>query len=278
MRSFPFARALVVSASGNPGLDLLTDALTLVSHSREGEVVAAVTDTANCMEPEYAPWSYRQLPDLGVGSVFEAATRSGCDLILTRAPARTWTGATWLRELLFESPCPVCLIPAGARLSLERALVRLSLTPRGSRLLSLAAGLIRGVGGEELLAVHNVFDYDVDEQPDLSEKLRTRDELEIYRFLARADLCGVNVSPIRESRPGEARTLLGVARRREARLLVVDPGEDAGPVWQWNRREVLNLAMLSDIAVISTGLSNQDRGWKQVLRQRVFTEREPKFN
>ena len=49
-------------------------------------------------------------------------------------------------------------------------------------------------------------------------------------------------------------------------------------MWQWNRREVLSLAMHSDIAVISTGLSNQDRGWKQILRQRVFTEREPKFN
>jgi hypothetical protein len=278
MQSFPFSRVLVVNDSSNPGLGLLTDALSLASHSPQGEVLAAVTDITNCMEAEYAPWTYRVLPDLSVDSVFEAATRFRCDLILARPPANTWAGSSWLRGLLFESPCPVCLIPAGARLSLERALVRLSLTPRGSRLLSLAAGLIRAVGGEELVAVHNVFDYDVDEHPDLSEDLRTRDELAIYRFLARTDLSGVNVSPIRESRPGEARTLLGVARRRGARLLVIDPGNDGGPVWQWNRREVLNLAMHSDIAVISTGLSNQDRGWRQILRQRVFTEREPKFN
>jgi hypothetical protein len=210
-------------------------------------------------------------------SVLDAAVRHRCELILARPRAGAKFARDWLRRLLFESPCPVCVIPGGATLSLDRALVRLSLTPRGSRLLSLAASLVRTAGGEELLAVHNSFDYDVDEQPDLSEHLRTRDELAIYRFLARAHLFGVNVSPIREARPGEAQALLGVARRRGAGLLIVDPGGDDGPVWQWNRREVLKVATHSEVPVLSTGLSNDDRTWRRVLRERIFTEHEPKF-
>ena len=215
--------------------------------------------------------------DASAERVFQVALRHRCDLILARPRNGAAFAREWLRQMLFESPCPVCVIPGGATLSLERALVRLSLTPRGSRLLSLAASLVRSAGGEELLAVHNSFDYDVDEQPDLSDSLRTRDELAIYRFLARANLWGVNVSPIREARPGEAQALLGVARRRRAGLVIVDPGGDGGPPWQWNRREVLKVATLSEVAVLSTGLSNDDRRWRRVLRERVFTEREPKF-
>jgi hypothetical protein len=209
--------------------------------------------------------------------IFEAATRHRCDLILARPRRGAAFARAWLRQMLFESPCPVCVIPGGGTLSLKRALVRLSLTPRGSRLLALAASLVRAAGGEELLAVHNSFDYEVDEQPDIADSLRTRDELAIYRFLARANLFGVNVSPIREARPGEARALLGVARRRGAGLVIVDPVADGGPPWQWNRGEVLKVVTHSEVAVLSTGLSNHDRTWRRVLRERVFTEREPKF-
>ena len=211
-------------------------------------------------------------------AVIDTAVRHRCDLILARPRNGATFARDWLRQMLFESHCPVCVMPGGVTLSLERALVRLSLTPRGSRLLSLAASLIRSAGGEELLAVHNSFDYDVDEQPDIADSMRTRDELAIYRFLARAHLWGVNVSPIREARPGEAKALLGVARRRGAGLVIVDPGGDGGPAWQWNRREVLKVATHSEVAVLSTGLSNDDRRWRRVLRERVFTEREPKFS
>lgn len=250
MNCLPFARALVVSA-GAPAVD----AVSLPAGIAAGAFVS-------CTDAE---------------SVVDGAVRAGCDLILASHRPGSRLSRVALRTLLFESPCPVCVVPEGARLSFERPLVRLSLTPRGSRLLSLAASLTRHAGGDELLAVHNVFGYDVDEQPDLAERFRTRDELAIYRFLARANLCGVNVTPIRESRPGEARALLGVARRRGAGLLIVDPGVDNSLVWQWNRREAWNLALGSEIPVLSTGLSNEDRGWRRVLREQIFTEREPKF-
>jgi hypothetical protein len=269
---------LLVNGGLHPEASMLDAAFSLTSRAVDREVIVAVsTDHPLLPAPADPTLSYLMLPDLSADSLFEAAMRSRCDLIVARPPGELSFTRFWLRQLLFGSPCPVCLVPEGATLSFERALVRLSLTPRGSRLLSLAASLVRSVGGEELLAVHNSFDYEVDEQPDLADCLRTRDELAIYRFLARINLSGMNVSPVREARPGEGKTLLAVARRRGADLLIVDPGADGGPVWQWNRREVLRLAAQSEIALLSTGLANEDRGWMRILREQVFTEQEPKF-
>jgi hypothetical protein len=172
----------------------------------------------------------------------------------------------------------VLLVPDDAPAALTRSLVRLSLTARGARLLALAASVTRHAGGGELVAAHNVFDYEVDEQPDLAERFRTTHELEIYRFLARTDLSGVNCTPVRAASVTDTAALLDLARKREVDLLVVDPAVDGGPVWQWNRREARRIAELSPVPVLSTGLADSERSWASVLREQVFTEMEPKFN
>ena len=253
MRPFPFSRLLVAGSERNP--DLLAYSAMLAACSVNSSVAFTGARTT--------------VPDL-----FEVARESRSELIVVQRPR----SQVLIRHLLCLAPCPVLLIPDGARPEIVRPLVRLSLTSRGSRLLSLAASVTRHTGGEELVAAHNVFDYDVDEQPDLAEKFRTTHELEIYRFLARTDLSGVVCTPVRASAPSETGTLLELARQRGVDLFVIDPAADGSPVWQWNRREARKLAELSPVPVLATGLGDSDRSWSSVLREQVFTEMEPKFN
>lgn len=253
MRPFPFSRLLVAGPEESP--DLLGYAAMLAACSVNSSVAFTGARTT--------------VPEL-----FELARESRSELIVVRRPR----SQTLIRHLLCLAPCPVLLLPDGAPPALTRPLVRLSLTPRGGRLLALAASVTRHAGGEELIAAHNVFDYDVDEQPDLAEKFRTAHELEIYRFLARTDLSGVCCTPVRASAPSESGTLLELARQRAVDLIVVDPAADGSPVWQWNRREARRLAEVTPVPVLATGLGDAERSWSSVLREQVFTETEPKFN
>jgi hypothetical protein len=290
MRPFPFQRLLVVNSKAYPDAGLLEYAAMLASCSDDASaIVAGARGTG--LQATLAPVSQAFLapagiadptvsliPDLNVDTLFAAARDARCDLMVLRRPRGASSAQVLLRHLLCLAPCPVCLVPEDAPPSLTRPLVRLSLTARGARLLALAASVTRHAGGEELIAAHNVFDYEVDEIPDLEEKFRTAHELEIYRFLARADLSGVNCTPVRASSPSETGVMLKLAKQRGVDLVILDPGADGGPVWQWNRREARKLAELSPVPVLATGLAESERSWGSVLRDQVFTEMEPKFN
>ena len=290
MRPFPFSRLLIVNSKNYPDASLLEYGGMLASCSDDASVTVVGARGAG-LQASLAPVaraflapagvcnpSVELLAGLEVEALFSVARESRCDLIVLRHPRATSAAPVLLRHLLCLAPCAVCLVPEGAPPSLTRPLVRLSLTARGARLLALAASVTRHAGGEELIAAHNVFDYEVDEQPDLEERFRTTHELEIYRFLARADLSGVNCTPVRSSSVSDSAALLDLARRRSVDLLVLDPAADGGPVWQWNRREARRLAELSPVPVLSTGLADSERSWSNVLREQVFTEMEPKFN
>jgi hypothetical protein len=290
MQPFPFSRLLIVNSKSYPDAGLLEYAAMLASCTHDAAAIVAGargTGLQATLDPVARAFlapagvcnpSVSLLPGLEVDTLFAVARESRCDLMVLRHPRATAAAPVLLRHLLCLAPCPVCLVPEGAPPSLTRPLVRLSLTARGARLLALAASMTRHAGGDELIAAHNVFDYEVDEQPDLEERFRTTHELEIYRFLARADLSGVNCTPVRSSSVSDSAALLDLARKRAVDMLIVDPAADGGPVWQWNRREARRLAELSPVPVLSTGLADPDRSWSSVLREQVFTEMEPKFN
>jgi hypothetical protein len=286
MVPFPFSRVLVVNSKSIPDASLLEYAAMLASCT-DGPATWVAGPAASGLEPisraflepaGVSELSVSLLPDLHLDAVFGLARDNGCDLMVLRHPRHSSATPVLLRRLLFLAPCAVCLVPEGAPPSIVRPLIRLSFTTRGARLLTLAAAVTRHSGAEEFVAVHNFFDYDVDEQPDLSEKFRTRDELEIYRFLARADLSGANCTPVRASHPSETHALLELAAKRQVDLLIVDPAADGSPIWQWNRREARRLAGASPVPVLSTGLAEAHRNWSSVLREQVFTQPEPKFN
>jgi len=155
--------------------------------------------------------------------------------------------------------------------------VRLEPTTRGSRLLGIASALARHSRSDELLALHTYFHAGLDAERQTLRQLRMEREIELYRFLARADLSGVNCTPLLEESPSQSRSLLRIAAERQADLLAFDPATDEMPVWQWNRRHSEALARATPLPVLSVCLSTASRIISS-LREHVFTEMEVPFN
>lgn len=288
MTTYPFRRLLVVNATPEPDAGLLRYAAALKSREPESEVVVAgaageiamrhlAPVTRSILGLDDTVLSFRVLLEPHLDLLFDLAAESRCDLIVARQPGESADARLVLRQLLFDAPCPVCLVPGDARAAIRRPLVRIEPTARGSRLLGLVSALARHARSEEVLALHTYFHEGLDGTPDTLRQLRMDREIELCRFLARADLWEVNCTPLLEENPSQARSLLRIAKEREADLLVFDPTVDRMPVWQWNRRESEALARATPIPVLSICQSTASKMMSS-LREHVFTEREVPFN
>jgi hypothetical protein len=240
MSHSPFGRLLVVDSTPTADLELLRYAEMLGSLACKPEVLIA------------PPAAGSAVPDLGL--LFAIVQYSKCDLIVARHPRHMEPGRGLLHQLLFEAPCAVCLVPEGTRPNLRRPMVRVEPTAKGRELLAIAAALSRAAGTDELVAVHSYFRYGLNYEPESLEKLRSERTLELYRFLARADLSGVNCTPVLEDTPRQSDALLRLVSERDSDLLIIDPDVDRAPVWQWNRREAAGLARSATVPVLTTRL------------------------
>jgi hypothetical protein len=285
-KPFPFQRLLVANPQPHPDVDLLRYAAMLASFTSEPEVVIAspagepvmrsLAPLSRCVfaAPRETNLSFRILLEPSLDLVFDLAVERQSDLIVTRHPRHAPQSDVLLRQLLFDSPCSVCLVPDGSRTSLERPILRAETTPRGAKLLSLAAAACPGA---DVIAANMYFHYGLNSAPETIEQIREQRLLEMYRFLARADILGVNCTPLVEESPRQAEALLGLAERYECDLVIVDPVPDAAPVWQWNRRQVESVARMARVPLLSARLEPRS-GLLGYLREQVFCEMEPMFN
>lgn len=286
--NFPFRRFLVVNTKTSLDLPLLRYAGMLASLAEDPEIVLAARASdrlmAQCIvgsrtalaRPDSAAISFRVMLQPSLQLLFDTALECGTDLIVIPHPRDLEHARPLLRQLMFDAPCAVCLAPNGVPASLDRLLVRIEPTPRGHQLLSIAARIARAAGSEELVAIHSHFRFGLDWDPGSLETMRTQRQLEIYRFLARADLSGVNCTPVLEETPRQAETLLRNIIRSPADLAIIDPTVDRDPEWQWNRRASERMVMESPAPVLCVRLAQT--GMMAELRERLFCEMEPLFN
>jgi hypothetical protein len=288
MTPYPFGRLLVVNSSQEPDSGLLRYAAALKSRQPDAEIVVAstagesvmrylATVTRSILGQGDTAISFRVLLEPHLDLIFDLAMEARCDLIVARQPNNSSDGRLVVRQLLFDAPCAVCLVPDGARASVRRPLVRLEPTSRGSRLLGIASALARHSRSDELLALHTYFHAGLDAETQTLRQLRMEREIELYRFLARADLSGVNCTPLLQESPSQGRSLLRIAGERQADLLIFDPAVDQTPVWQWNRRHSEALARVTPVPVLSVRLGTASKVIGS-LREHVFTEMEVPFN
>jgi hypothetical protein len=289
MSSYPFQRLLVVNSQPVPDAALLRYAAGLKSTSPGAEVLIASAAGERVMRDLApltravlgagdTPISFRVLLEPHLDLLFDLAVEAQSDLIIARHPRGSNEARLIVRQLLFEAPCAVCLVPEGARACVRRPLVRLEPTSRGARLLGVASAIARHARSEELIALHTYFHEGLDAEPDTVHQRRRERELDLYRFLARADLAGVNCTPLLEENPSQTRSLIRNAETRQADLLVFDPAVDQMPVWQWNRRKSESLARSARIPVLSARFGGASNKVLRTLRERVFTEMEVSFN
>jgi hypothetical protein len=289
MTASPFRRLLVVNSSPEPDMHLLRYAAMLGSGSERPELMIATPGGETAMR-YLAPWSrcavvghpnvelsFRVMLEPHLDLLFDMAGESQCDLIVARHPRHLDHSRTLLTQLLFNAPCAVCLLPGKERPILRRPIVRIELTSKGRELLTRAAAFAKQMGSDELLAAYTYFRDGFDNLPHSLVKLREQRQLELYRFLSRCNLSGVNCTPIMEESSKQAETLLRVAAQRDADMIIIDPDVDEAPSWQWNHREAEALASAAGIPLLASRIAPR-KGIMGLLRDQVFTAREPAFN
>jgi nucleotide-binding universal stress UspA family protein len=288
--AYPFQRIVVVNPGSEPDVELLQYAAMTASFAENPEilivspagerVMRSLAPISRCVFENRveAKLSFRILFEPDLDLLFELAREWDAELIVVRHPRRLKGHRLLIRQLLFESPCSVCLVPQDARASMCRPTVRIEPTDKGAMLLSIAAAASKHAGSEELFIVRLYFKYGLDSREDTLERLREEQTLEMYCFLARAELSGVNCRPILEESPRQAKTLLKLAAENDSDLLIIDPSAGAAPIWQWNGREAESVAKLTRIPLLVVRSDGPRRRFTEFLREEVFCEMEPMFN
>ena len=106
-----------------------------------------------------------------------------------------------------------------------------------ARVLSQAASLYRCAKAEELIALHSCFHESVSEDEFQHQRFRSERTLDLWRFMARANLPGVCCTPLMEEAANPHRALARVAKERSADLVMVGrrsgsaPRVSAGLLW-----------------------------------------------
>lgn len=287
--AFPFQRLFVINPTQQPDIDLLRYATMLASLMDRPELVIAtppgemamryLAPISRCLLGERlnAVLSFRVMIEPDISLLFDEAAEGQCDLIVARHPRKLLHSRQLLKQLLFDAPCSVCIVPEGASPSFRRPLVRIEPCERGGRLLEMAAALSKRAGSEEIVAVHQYFGYGLNSRPEFLEHVYEQRMLELYRFLARVNLAGVNCTPVLEETPRRMSALLRLAARRGADLLIFDPANNGAPAWQWNARVVESIARAAKMPILAVRTS-RERSFMTVLQEQVFCEMEPIFN
>jgi hypothetical protein len=211
-------------------------------------------------------------PDLlrhatALAEVFENTPAAGTDLLLTRPSAAEDTR-------MFESDRAVWRLPFGAAHGLRRAMVRVGLGTAGSWLLREAA-LIAGTAGAEELVVAHVFSQNtLDQDADSLAELREARMLDLYRLLARTDLCGVLCTPVVEESLRPVDATLRLTARCEPDL-VIDSLSWPGIYSEWSRREAARYLRELDTPILNLPAPVPRPHWARILASRVFQESEP---
>lgn len=289
MTPSPFRRILVVNHTSEPDVHLLRYAAMLSSGVERPELVIATPGGEVAMRC-LAPWSrcavvgypnaelsFRVMLEPHLDLLFDMARESECDLIVARHPRHLEHSRKLLSQLLFDSPCAVCLVPGKDQPAMRKPMVRIELTPKGRELLTRAAVFAKLLGSDEMFAVHTYFRDLLDAEEESAAAHRHHQMLALYRFISRTELSGINLTPILEESSKQAGTLLRLAGERAADMLMFDPDVDQAPSWMWNHREAEALAASAQVPLLAARVAPR-KGLLGMLRDQVFCAREPTFN
>lgn len=278
-----FERIVLVHTGERPENDLLEYTALLAATAENGQALVAAYPSNGVLR-SLSPAArqlfearglqsprIRMLSEPDVDAALETALEHNADLLVMRHPKVFETRRTLARRVLTEAPCSVCFVPEGAEPKLTRVIAGIELDSTGHTLLARAARLCHEARAEELIALYSYFQDSSNDDESGRERFRTERTLDLFRFMARAELSGVSCTPVAEEAPAAHRALARVACERQADLVVVGhrPGT-ASPV----TRELL---WDCPSPLVQVRLGDRQTGWKGAMR-RVFSNPEPKFN
>jgi hypothetical protein len=213
--------------------------------------------------------SFQLLMERDLDSVFDAARDFSAGLLLVRHPRSLPDGRAFARRLLSESPCSVCVFPEARAPRIQRVLAGFDLNAEGLSLLGSAAALYRCAGAEELIAMHACFRDSIIDDKEIERGFLEERTLELYRFMARAPIGGINCTPVLENNARFDRALLHTAQRLSADLIVI--GSEI-------RRDMLDILWESSVPILMAKGTRESVSRLEIWKKRLFPYPEPRFN
>jgi hypothetical protein len=222
---FPFRRVVVADTSGEFDFDLVQYGAGLASLDRSTELVVLSRATRALQSFAVAPKpalaargvgaaekvSCQVLVEADVDGLLGSVRDLEADLMVVRSPQR---GARWRavsRRLAAESPCSICIVPAGSPPRQRCVVAGIDLAGEGAQVLRTASSICRKAGAAEFIAVRTWFAWTMDPSEAALDRMREREWLDLFRFVQSADLGGVDCTPRVEESASFATGVLRVA-------------------------------------------------------------------
>jgi hypothetical protein len=175
-----------------------------------------------------------------------------------------------------EAACSVCFVPHGSAPRPACVVAGIQEEDTAAAILGAAAAICRSFGGCELVAVRTWLGWTMDPSGAALDRMREQEWLEMFRFLNRADLQGVDCTPRIEESSRFSTGVLRVARERGAELVVAaapEPGWVSLPDRRPGQEDLLFRCPLPLLLLRAGSAKHRSRG---ILR-RLFAREEPAF-
>ena len=125
------------------------------------------------------------------------------------------------RRLAMIAPCSVWLVPEDSPVQLDRILTPIDFSADSADALSLATSMAAAHGSDKCQALHVYYDESTIQYDEHVVEVRGNEQAAFDKFLAKVDRHGVEVSPLFEESTHPPETILRVAQRQGADLLVM---------------------------------------------------------
>lgn len=231
---FPFRRVVVADTSGEFDFDLVQYGAALASLDRNTELVVLSRATRALQSFAVAPRpalaargvsaaekvSCQVLVEADVDGLLGSVRDLEADLMVVRSPQRVSRWRAVSRRLATESPCSICMVPAGSPSRQRCVVAGIDLGKESAQVLTAAASICRKAGAAEFVAVRPWFGWTMDPTEAALDRMRERAWSDLFRFLQRVDLDNVDCTPRVEESSRFSTGVLRVARERGADLIV----------------------------------------------------------
>jgi nucleotide-binding universal stress UspA family protein len=157
-----------------------------------------------------------------VDQLLSLAEQHGSDVIVLGHRRMRSARRSLARRLALVAPCSVWLVPEASPARVSNILVPVDFSSHSRDALSLATSLAAAMGLPQVLALHVFFDPSTIRYDEHVEEIRGNEEAALADMLAATDCHGVRVEPLYEESTHVSQTIVRVAERHGADLIVMN--------------------------------------------------------
>lgn len=181
---------------------------------------ADVEQSARGLPPDLEV-TYRLLEGFLTDQLLTHVAESGTDLLFVGHRSEHSGRKALARRLAMKAPCSVWMVPQDSAPQFGRLLVPVDFSEPAADSVRIATSLAAIAGTAECQTLHVYFDDTVITYEGYDAVLKGEEREAYERFIAPVDTCGVRVTPLFEASPHVADSILRVAERERADLLVL---------------------------------------------------------